>query len=227
MNKNKGGEQRFYEPLRKWLESNLECYTGGDVNYNPAGKLRYYTKTGIRALQADVIGLRFSGSNIHSDLSIYVIEVKDEIKITRQYINQAYGYSTFADFTYLASPANLDEDSKNIMQNLGVGYIQIKSSTNIHLIVSAAPQTPLKKEKLALLQALWIGKCSLCHCYFPIWTSWSDDDDNELGKSYFSFERPKFPKGPKDAEYEIDQLDKKNKIKCYLCYYCKKEFLKK
>ena len=59
-------EQRYYEPVRKWLTNRKDYYTGGDIYYasgKKSGTPRYFTKTGFRELQCDVVGIKFAGNH--------------------------------------------------------------------------------------------------------------------------------------------------------------------
>ncbi len=216
-------ENDLYEPIRKWLTKHMGYYTGGDVFYmggSKSGTKRYYTKTGIRELQADVVGVKFSGNRVHSEIEICVVEVKLADSITRQHINQAYGYTSMAHSVILASPAQVDKDSQHILRALGLGYLQVMAR-RMKLVESPTPRVPPDREFLHLLENLWIGRCALCQCYFPLWRKWS-----QAGKTYQVLERPYFPTENPNSDfttYDKQDVPKNQFLKRYLCWYCMKD----
>lgn len=216
----RSNEKQFYEPLRKWLVQQ-GYYTGGDVEYLSGpkkGQKRYYTKTGTAQLQADVVGLRFSGNNLYSDIEICVIEVKNTRSISRQHIHQAHGYSTFAHLVYLAAPCCLGQELKNLMMHFNIGYLEINpKSKNAKVIVTPSRNEPIEKDMLHLLKNLWIGRCTICRCYFHL----LDAPD----KTYTVWKRRKILTDPKSLDYS-NSHEKNNEIWRYLCIHCKKDFVK-
>jgi hypothetical protein len=218
-------EERFYEPLRKWLSDELGFYTGGGVVYLSGSKKaeeRVFVRTGIRDLQADVVGIKYAGNDVFSDIEICVIEVKDAPKVTRQHIHQAYGYTKVAHTVYLSAPAPIDDDMRQILRDFGVGYIRIKEGGRSFEIMQTSNKfVPSEKEMLRLLDSLWIGKCCLCQCFFPKWERWTDNGE-ERGKTYKIMKRPKIPGEANELDYSRKSSGK-SVVKKYICYYCLRE----
>ncbi len=214
-------EERYYQPLRKWLSDELGFYTGGGVVYRSGskkGEERVFVKTGIRDLQADVVGIKFAGNDVFSDIEICVIEVKDTSKVTRQHIHQAYGYTKVAHTVYLAAPAAIDDDMRQVMRDFGIGYIRIEGEKTFERAQTSNKFVPSEKEMLHLLDSLWIGKCCLCQCYFPKWEKWRDDGE-ERGKTYKILKRPKIPGEANKLDYSMKRSGK-SVVEKYICHYC-------
>lgn len=214
-------EERLYEPIRKYISTELRYYTGGEIKYiggRKAGKSRYYTKTGVRELQADVVGVKFTGNSVYSDIEICIVEAKLGDKVTRQHINQAFGYTTMAHSVYLASTAELDPDSHSVLRALGLGYLQILSLSETILRETPGQHKPVEKEMMRLLDKLWIGKCTLCQCYLFLY-----EENRE--KSYRAMHRP-FLLNEDSTIPSFDSDSKPSMITRYLCHGCLKDLKK-
>jgi len=222
MPKTRKSEERYYEPVRKWLTEEMGYYTGGDIYYLSSakkGKERFFTRTGFSDLQADVVGIKYSGNDYSSDIKVCVVEVKDTREISRQQINQAFGYRRMAHYVYLAAPAEIDTGVREIVRELGIGFLQIGSKKKVTLIETPSPSEPSEAELVLLLHNLWIAKCTFCQCYFPLWGDWNGE-----GKTYAKVKRNKVPSvanGRPTIEYEISEPSKKRAMVIrYLCHHC-------
>lgn len=220
------GEERFYNRVREWLEER-GYYCGGGMYYMGLEKERWYVKTGIRKLRADVIGLKNVGNELIDEVEIVAVEVKDKRTVAFSDMQQAYGYSTFAHRVYLATTADPTEEDKAVALRMGIGLIHLTEG-KLEEILSPSVMHPDEAEMLNLLNSLWIVKCTICNCYVFKWDTIGD----LKGKSYRVIKRARqlehmkdFPEGKSPfSDLKKKRLDKKYVIRRYICRTCADEF---
>ena len=220
------GEERFYNLVREWLEEK-GYYCGGGMYYMGSNKERWYVKTGIRKLRADVIGIKNVGNELIDAIEIVAVEVKDKKTIAFKDMQQTYGYSTFAHKVYLATTAEPTEEDKATAMRMGIGLVHITKG-DINELLSPSLMHPDEAEMLNLLNSLWIVKCTLCNCYVFKWDTIGDLE----GKSYTVIKRARQLDHMKDfaegkspfGDLRKKKLDKKYVVRRYICRTCADEF---
>ena len=219
------GEAKYYDLVREWLEKR-GYYCGGGMYYGGTEKERWYIRTGIKKLRADIIGLKNVGNEFIDELEILAVEVKEKDKISFRDIQQAYGYSAFAHKVYLATIAKPTEEDKSTATRMGIGLIHI-AGKKIEEILSSALMQPNEAEMLKLLNSLWVVKCTICNCYVFKWDTIEDLE----GKSYIMFKRARqldhikdLARGSPFGDLNKNQLNEKYVIRRYICRTCADEF---
>ena len=221
------GEERYYDLVRTWIEER-GCYCGGGMYYKGTEKQRWYVRTGIKKLRADVIGLKNVGNEFIDRLEIVAVEVKDKDRIAFRDIQQAYGYSTFAHKVYLATTAEPTEEDKATVIRMGIGLIHIVGR-ELEEILSPALMHPDEAEMLRLLNSLWIVRCTICDCYVFKWDTLGDLE----GKSYNALKRARQidhmrhfaeRRNSPFGDLSKKQLSEKYVIRRYVCRTCVDEF---
>jgi len=157
------GEEEYCDLVGKWLEERA-YFCGGGMFYMGTERRRWYVRTGIKKLRADVIGVKNVGNEFVDNLEILAVEVKDKDHIAFKDLQQAYGYSTFAHRVYLATTASPTEEDKATALRMGIGLIHI-DGRDLKEVLSPTFKQPDEAEMLKLLNSLWIVKCSMCNCY--------------------------------------------------------------
>lgn len=222
------GEERYYDIVRSWLEDKKGCYCGGGMHYAGTEKERWYVRTGIKKLRADVIGLKNVGNEFLDSLEIVVVEVKDKDRIAFRDIQQAYGYSTFAHRVYLATTALPNEEDKASAVRMGIGLLHI-TMEDVEEILSAGTMRPDEAEMLSLLNSLWVVKCTICGCYVFKWDTIGDLE----GRSYEVIRRARqfdhmksFGPTKKSPFGDLNKkaLKEKYLIRRFVCRTCVDEF---
>ena len=222
-------ERSFYEPVRKWLVKR-GYYTGGDTTYASGrreGQERYFTTTGVKGLEADVVGLRFAGNDVVSDVEVCVVEVKDSRTLPLQHIHQAFGYKAFAHVVYLASPAVLDDEKRAVLRDFGVGYLQLRgrdADTKVKVCETPQAGQPRERDMLQLLDRLWFFRCTICRCYAPKWDTWDGEGAqtawNPKGQTYFELKRPRVPGSAREILFGLSKRKNNELVRRYVCLHC-------
>jgi len=220
------GEERYYVSVRKWLETK-GYYCGGGMVYQATGRERWYVKTGIQNLRADVIGVRNVGNRFIDRIEIHAVEVKDEKRVTFRDLQQTYGYSTFAHRVSLATTAELAEEDKATASRMGIGLVRL-IGRRAREVLSPGIMRPNEAEMLKLLNRLWIIRCSICNCFVFKW----EFMDDLKGKSYHMFKRARQVDHMRDstrkatpfAELDRNELETRYVIERYICRTCADQF---
>lgn len=155
-------EKHLYKHIRGWLGRHGYVVDEEWENTGP-GKLR-----------VDVIGVRNSGTQFCDDIEIVAVEAK--MWGGYQALGQAENYRDFAHKVYFATASKEKAESLTegcIDKNLGLLYLN--SSGGVTESLSAPVIKPKSDAKMIeFLANLYIGRCSICRCYFDIWEEWDD-----------------------------------------------------
>ena len=149
-------ESALYPGVEKFVKKTFGCYAAG-IN------------VGLKMGRIDVVGIRDTGGDHVGRDELIAVEVKRGTQPFATCAGQTVGYSIFAEQCYLAEwrPKNpFTTDEIAIASRLGIGLIQIKSQTNMTVVLSAPTQTPIERLKTQLCDKLGYGKCTVCQSLF-------------------------------------------------------------
>lgn len=156
-------EKHLYKHIQNWLRR--EGYKV-DKSWQNRGGDKY---------RVDVIGIRSSGTEYCDDIEIVAIEAK--LWGNYQTLGQAENYKDIAHKVYFATASeDIAERHKDgcAEKNLGLLYINRKTE-RVAEVLSAPVSRPKSEAKMMeFLRKLYIGRCSICKCYFDLWEEWDD-----------------------------------------------------
>lgn len=214
--KRKKIEERYYPVVSAWFVK--KGYYCGEKK----GRHYGFENKGTEKLKADVAGVKNVGDWLLDEVEIAIAEVKDLDTVSLRHLNQALAYSCVAHKCYLATTAEIDQETINNAARLGVGLLQLEDKyTRPKEKLSPQTMQPNKSIMLNYLRSLGFEQCTFCKCYF-----WKRGN-------HLSFEREKqfsllhgyrriFLK-----EKERNDLDWEYKTRRYVCDACKDEFILK
>lgn len=156
-------EAVYYEPVRKFLESEMECVTAG---FNSDGTRRPFIGLGLGGMKIDVFGIRGTEERNSRSIEGIAVEVKrNRNRTSLRNIIQAHQYSRLAHRCYLAQPREFNSKDRKEAAQFGVGLLQI-SGNKITTISESRPFSPdTETFELFLHKSLRIVRCKLCGCH--------------------------------------------------------------
>ena len=150
-------ESDLYPRVEKWMRSTLSCFATG-IN------------TGTRHGRIDVAGLRDVGGDLSGKCELIAIEVKAGRQPFATAAGQAYGYSVYADLTYLADlrPAGKDfsDAERAIAARLKIGLIALRGNGRIAEVQTSPLHEPIEGLRLQVIEAMGHAVCSVCSAVF-------------------------------------------------------------
>lgn len=176
---NKRLEKSYYEPIRKFLESEMNCIT---ATTNKNGTPRRFICLGLSGLIVDVYGLGGVKERNSRSIEGVAVEVKrSRRRVSLRSIVQAGQYSRLAHRCYLAQPREFSRKDKIEASRLGVGLLQIKGK-QILVISESRPFSPeLETFELFLHKSLLFVRCRLCACHVQKFKSRNSTRDLPTG----------------------------------------------
>ena len=150
-------ERDLYEPVRKFIEKEFNCFHTGIEKGTKDGKI-------------DVVGLRNTVGDFGGHTDVISVEVKPEKNTYLKALGQAYAYSIMADRCYLAihKPYNKEfsQEEKDQASKLNVGLIKIGAHKECSIVISSPIQSPILSHKLSLINKLGYAQCIMCNTLF-------------------------------------------------------------
>ena len=150
-------ERGLYEPVRKFIEKEFNCFYTGIEEGAKDGKI-------------DVVGLRNTVRDFGGHTDVISVEVKPEKITYLKALGQAYAYSIMADRCYLAihKPYSKDfsQEEKDQASKLNVGLIKIGARKECSIVISSPIKSPLLSHKLLFIATLGYAQCIICNTLF-------------------------------------------------------------
>jgi len=223
-------ETRFYDSLRKWLESK-GYYCGGIIEYSGGrreGKPLFFQDKGPRGgagLRIDVAGIKNVGTAYEDEIEIVSIEVRDKDKLTYRDMQDAYAYSVYSHKCYLATTADISDEDKRVADKLGIGLIKLAENKPPKEVKSPRLMNPDYSHMMLFLNKLEIARCAICGCFFETWI----EIEKPRYRSFYRFTRPRYFKvAHKSKSVDVFDTNKKLEQKYlttrYICKLCIEEF---
>ncbi len=167
--KKRARERDYYNPIAVWMERFYDCYTEKVSERGKRGKDRTLIAV------PDVVGVRYVPGPNKDAVEVMAVEVKIGRPNTH-HLSEAYRYSRFADFCYLAYDDETlkDTNAKRTLvaecARLGLGLIEFprvsRQGKRFHELRAATRQQPdpiARDEYLARVLKLW--QCIRCGAY--------------------------------------------------------------
>lgn len=163
MAKKKRLEKGYYEPVRRFLQSEMDCVT---QSVNKDGSPRVFVGRGVEGLIVDVFGIRGVRETNSRTLEGIAIEVKRSKRTpSLRNLVQASQYSRLAHRRYLAQPGQFGKKTVREASALGIGLIQI-SARGMRILAESRLFNPDQETFESFLQrSLKIVRCALCRCH--------------------------------------------------------------
>jgi hypothetical protein len=164
-------EHKFHKKTMHFMKSRLEWDYGDDTSEKE--------KHNPMAAVPDVAGIKYSAGYLDR-VDLYAVEVKTE-KPKSYHLSEAFRYSRFADFCFVAIAREETEEGRNAGDNyrnyllkarrLGLGIIEYPMESRQRLTpelkIEATRQNPDVLEKARFLaKSLGIFQCMQCGCCF-------------------------------------------------------------
>jgi len=185
------GERRFYKPLCRWLVR--RGYYCGQQTSTYWGKIKWFTDRGTKAQRVDVAGVRSIGTNCADEMEIVAVEVRSKGLIRTRDLSDAQDFRQFAHLAYLAAPVKFPDRVVRAAEERKVGLIQISRGKRPRFeeALRAPKMEPESRTRmLEFLKSLEVFQCTLCQCFFPIWTRLNVEIPRS-GKSFSELKRTK------------------------------------
>jgi hypothetical protein len=156
-------ERSCYEPVRKFLESEMECVT---QSVRRDGSIRRFVGRGLRGLIVDVFGVRGPKGNYSRTLEGIAVEVKrSRTRTSLRSLVQASQYGRLAHRCYLAQPRRFDSKTIDEASRHGIGLLGIRPG-RIKVRTESKSFTPDPETfDVFLCRSLDVVRRSLCGCH--------------------------------------------------------------
>lgn len=149
-------ERDLYKSVQRWAERHFGCFATAVNKGTVHGRV-------------DVVGLRQVPGDRSAETDLVCIEVKRGTQPLLNAMGQAFGYSVYGDFCYLADfrpTARFSDVERDLAEKLGVGLIRVRSVSRVELVSTARRQEPVQDLKLQLADQLGYVECTICKTYF-------------------------------------------------------------
>lgn len=150
------GEMQYYGAVESWLRNQEGCFHVG-------------RNSGTKLARADVVGVRHIGGDLATDYELVAVEVKTNEPFFRS-VSQAAGYSVFAHRCYLADyqrgKTGFTPEQIEIALSLGVGFLKVRSRSQVTEHLSAPPRPVRRRFILQMLESIGVSECVLCRGVF-------------------------------------------------------------
>jgi len=150
-------ERDLYVSVQRWAERHFGCFATAVNKGTIHGRV-------------DVVGLRQVPGDRSAETDLICIEVKRGTQPLLNAMGQAFGYSVYGDFCYLADfrpTTGFSDTERDLAEKLGVGLIRVRSKSRVELVSTARRQDPVQDFKLQLADQLGYVECTICRTYFP------------------------------------------------------------
>ncbi len=150
-------ERELYGTVQRWAERHFGCFATS-IN------------TGTSYGRVDVVGLRQAPGDLSASTELVCIEVKRGTQPLLNAMGQAFGYSVYGEYCYLADyrpKSAFSEVERGLAERLGVGLIRIRGKSSVELVSTARLQNPIEDFKRQLADQVGFVECSICRTYFP------------------------------------------------------------
>ena len=158
-------EKHLYRHIQGWLRR--EGYVVDKTWQNK----------GVDKYRVDAVGVRNSGTQYCDDIEIVAIEAK--LWGNYQTLGQAENYKDIAHKVYFATASeDKAERYKDNCAEKNLGLLLVNKKTGrVNEVLSAPVSRPRSEAKMIeFLRKLYIGRCSLCKCYFDLEKGWDDTE---------------------------------------------------
>lgn len=162
-------EKDLYVAVERWAGRHFGCFATS-VN------------TGTTYGRVDVVGLRQTPGDHSAETDLICIEVKRGKDPLLKAMGQAYGYSVYGNYSYLADyrpDAPFSEVERGLAEQLGVGLIRVRNTDTVELVSTAPRSVPVDDFKLQLADKMGYVRCTICATFFP---------RSETNKNQFSWD---------------------------------------
>lgn len=168
-------EKDLYPIVERWLSKSHNCFKTAQ-------------NIGLKHSRIDVVGIEDVGGRLSGEIEIFSIEVKRGDQPFASSCGQAFGYSIYANRTYLAEYRNepFTHEEIRIANHIGIGLIQINANKVCRERVSSPYHKTEPGMSIQMLQRIQIGKCQLCGTFFKTGTkeNWFANVRSVDGNSY-------------------------------------------